>query len=203
MKNLTRSEKAWITFRDRWLTDKYNLLCVSEFGFNDRTEIPYYLNSYEEIEFICENSKNVYEIANYYLRAIRESYEDYTINAIIAENLRKFSLSNFRQFGDINQLNEDIEKNYLTKQKCLSIDIQAMEMSECYSRNISPQDIVDFVVSYPKGTKTYVNESKILIDKLEQRFYELTTFNIKKYYCEHLVSKVEKNYNYESEECPF
>lgn len=203
MINLKRSEKAWITFRDRWLTDKYNLLCVSEFGFTDRTEIPYYLNSYEEIEFICENSKNIYEIANYYLRAIRESYEDYTINAIIAENIRRFSLSNFRKFGDINNLSEDIEKHYLTKQKCLSIDIQAMEMSESYSRNISPQDIVDFVILYPKGTHTYINESKILIDKLEQRFYELTTFNIKKYYCQHLVSKVEKNFFYESEECPF
>lgn len=199
---LTSSQKAWITFRDRWICEKTHFVgCVADFAHQYVTDVCPFFQEHEIDRYILENSNNPYELAKLYLKAKRENYEDLTVEGIIAVNIGKFPLQSFRRFGDINCLTDEIRENYLSDTG-LPIDVQAQQMTEMYCREITPQDIVEFVFLYPKR-----NYKESFLQKIEDAFHACTSFNIRSYYAEYLVSVCEgeevKEPCNDTIECPF
>jgi hypothetical protein len=199
---LTRSQKAWVTFRDRWICEKTHLVgSVADFANEFVSEVCPFFAPHEVDRYILENSNNPYELAKLYLKAKRERYEDLSIEGIIADNIGSFPLSSFRRFGDANCLTDEITENYISDAG-LSIDVQAQQITETYYREITPQDIVEFVFLYPKR-----NYKESFLKQVEKAFHACTSFNIKPYYAEYLVSVCENQEEtineIEHEDCPF
>lgn len=183
---LTGSRKAWITFRDKWICEKTHFVSsVADFAYQYVTEVCPFLLPHEIDRYFLENSNNPYELAKVYLNAKRAQYKDLTTEGIIADNIGKFPLQSFRRFGDINCLTDEIRENYLSDTG-LPIDVQAQQMTETYYREISPQDIVEFVFLYPKR-----NYKESFLAQVEKAFHACTSFNIRGYYAEYLVSMCE------------
>lgn len=85
------------------------------------------------------------------------SYGDYK-ERLIAENLGRIRSEDFAQFGDKNQASKIMRMNFFGKNS-VPLDVQAQEMSYQFNPNgdgtdISPQDIVDFVIKHQKSPKS-------------------------------------------------
>jgi hypothetical protein len=200
---LTASQKAWITFRDKWLINEleYEIESVADFATKYRTDVPPFLRQHEEPDYIYENSQNPYEVCKQYLLALRKA--EGTKAAFIAENLCAFPEESFARFGDRNWLTDKIRVNYC-KPDGIQIDVAAQEITASTGITTSPQDIVDFVVLYPAGPGSYFKQS---VKRWEKLFHQLTTFTMKDYYAQYLIDVCENVMNpltaVSHEDCPF
>jgi hypothetical protein len=116
--------------------------------------------------------------------------------SIIDEFLTPFPKENFEQHGDKNWL-PDVSKSWFDK-KGLKLDTQIKEMNSVHSFEeelaIGFDDVIEFVRSYKRNE--YRNPEWMRMKEIEARFKELTTFQLKEYYVEHLEKACCPRYNF-------
>jgi hypothetical protein len=113
-----------------------------------------------------------------YIELLEGEYEDLSPEGIIAQHIRPTPKKSFCRFGDRNHMSGSIKKNYIHEDGT-PLDTQAQNLSLQFDRShggreFSPQDLVDFILSYPKGPKSYVSEHEQMLSELSDHYYEVT-----------------------------
>lgn len=143
-------------------------------------------NDYANPEKIARAGLNPRELRDAYNRAREEEKGDLTTR-VISENLGRIKKEEFDRYGDRNlrQGEKGMVLNYFAgakrKEKALPIDIQAQNMSRIANREISPNDIVDFITS--RGSRNTNKSSEIA-----ERYQKVTGLPI----TTHIESKITK-----------
>lgn len=157
------------------------------------------------INLIISQPAEIIALIQDYIVAENESRETETLDSFIAEWLHKTDEDSFCRFGDRNHLTKEIRRNYIKKDG-IPLDIQAQEMSEVSGREITAEDLYQFIISNPKGQTTYRNEAGIRADEIKALFKEKTgitlTPDLVKAY-QKVVQKLLTKPSEQYEECPF
>ncbi|MGV6830324.1 MAG: LPD38 domain-containing protein [bacterium] len=101
---------------------------------------------------------------------------------VIAEGLGKIDKQSYIRFGDRNNIGVSKARTYFGKinkntgkSEGTAIDVKAQELSETSGIEITPQDIVDHIDSFPNGkSEVYKSIKDAQIKPLQDRFTELT-----------------------------
>jgi hypothetical protein len=155
-----------------------------EFNHGEKAKVDDNWNMFDpDIQgYVAQSSENPYEIASIYGMQQPVSMLN-TKEMMIAEyGMGKFKPESFYQHGDRNLITADLAKNYFPKKNNLAeqrraadIDATAKEMSDHYGVEITPQDIIDFMVKHEKGVEAALqmvdSDAKFLAEK---SFKELT-----------------------------
>lgn len=131
---------------------------------------------------ISEESKNPSEVASAYVDALETTQgvgRDVISDGIASSGIR-FTRESFLRFSDINQLEgkRQIQLNYFTKELRQTIDVSAKEISGDIGVEVTPQNIVDFVLEFPNGPRQYLGQTNPIAEKLASRFRELTGIDL-------------------------
>jgi hypothetical protein len=103
--------------------------------------------------------------------------EDLSTDGILAEEISTTTHKSFCNNGDRNYLTKHIEKNYISEDG-LSIDVQLDIMNETYGGQITPDDFISFIVSYPDGRDAYLSEYQLKKQQISSDFNQLVGFNL-------------------------
>lgn len=117
------------------------------------------------------------EILNNYAFELLNSYEDLSIQGIIAYELRKTTEVSFNRWADKNYMNKSLKKHYISEQGT-PLDLQVKYINDEYNKDITEQDLVDFILSHPNGQETYKNEHQILVEGLASDFFAHTGISV-------------------------
>ena len=133
----------------------------------------------EADEYTLENTNNPIEVVEVYARQKPEGQPLSTVEQMIAEmGIGKITPESFKKYGDKNNIDSSIVFAYFKGkrgQKALPIDVVAKEMSDHYGVEIEPQDIVDFMVRFPKGEYSALKESENSVAvSAREKFEKLT-----------------------------
>lgn len=120
-----------------------------------------------------ENPDDPVQMIRSYLYALERSYEDLSLAGIIAQNIRPTTQKSFFRYGDRNALSPTISRHYLDDQEGTPLDVQAQNLSISYEREINPEDLVDFILTY-ENPKSYQSEVEQEMNALESRFKTIT-----------------------------
>jgi len=99
-----------------------------------------------------------------------------TIENIIAEfGIGRVTSSSWKRFGDRKVTGMSLAKSYLDGKRAIGIDEVAREMSDHYEVEVTPQDIVDFMMRFPngEGSAFKLTENEVA-HSAKERFQELT-----------------------------
>ncbi len=149
-----------------------------EMSYDVVAEAPSGLNEEEIKRFTVENSKNPLEIAQMYVMEPRESKLD-TIEQMIADyGLGKLTQKGFERFGDRNLITGGMAKTYFNKEGT-PIDVRAKEMSDYYGVEITPKNVIDFMIAYPSGASQAVKAGETRVAReAAERFKDLTGIDL-------------------------
>lgn len=154
-------------------------------------------------KYVLENSENPLEIAELWLRCKADADSWMSRESIIDTFLSPFPKENFEQHGDKNWLS-DVSKSWFLKEG-LPMDTQIKEMNSVYGfeeeLQIGFDDVIEFVRTYRRNE--YRNPEQVRLKEIEARFKEITTFQIKDYYVEHLIKMCRPSYTFTDETVPF
>lgn len=163
-----------------------------DFGKGERfnevvTELPSGLNEEEGKRYIVENSKNPLEVIEMYVVEPKESKLTTEEQMIADYGLGKLTQAGFERFGDENLITGGMAKTYFNKEGT-PIDVRAKEMSDYYGKEITPQDIVNFMIAYPSGASqaVRVGETRVAREAAE-RFKELTGIDLNSKVAERII----------------
>jgi hypothetical protein len=84
-----------------------------------------------------------------YKQAVYEWDEDLSTFGIIAKEIQWIRKSCFERWGDRNHIDRVITRNWF-EEKAFPLDVQLQEINEMHFRNIEPDDVVDFIITYPR-----------------------------------------------------
>lgn len=151
------------------------------------TELPSGLNEEEGKRFIVENSKNPLEVVEIYAAEPKESKLTTEEQMIADYGLGKLKQAGFERFGDPNLITGGMARTYFNKEGA-PIDVVAKEMSDYYEKEITPQDIIDFMTAYPSGASQAVRmgETRVAIEAA-QRFKDLTGVDLNSKVAERII----------------
>ena len=153
------------------------------------TEIPSGLSDKEINRFVVDHSQNPLELASIYLNEPSESKLSGKEFQIAQFGLGKLTPESFARFGDKNLLNRSIALTYLSAKEGTPIDVIAKEMSDYYGTDITPQDIVDFMVNHPRGTEYALREGESMVAReAADKFNQLTGLNLNKTNAEKIIN---------------
>lgn len=160
-------------------------------------------NDYKNIMVELMQYDNIWEVIYQYIEVMNIDPKSYTsIEGIIAEEIRPTSEESFCRWGDRNHLTKDIKKQYLSKNDYLTLDIQIMIINEEYNKDITENDLIEFICKYPKGSHTYKNEIQVQKEEIMQQFESITKFKLTENFIKTYLLKTQ-NIIESSEECPF
>lgn len=152
------------------------------------TELPSGLNEEEGKRFIVENSKNPLEVVEMYAAEPKESKLTTEEQLIADYGLGKLTQQGFERFGDENLITGGMARTYFNKQEGTPIDVRAKEMSDYYGKEITPQDIIDFMIAYPSGASQAVRMGETRVAKeAAARFQELTGIDLNSKVAERII----------------
>jgi hypothetical protein len=142
------------------------------------SEVPSGLSDEEGKRFIIENSKNPLEVLETYAAEPKESKLTTEEQLIADYGLGKLTQKGFKRFGDENLITGGMALTYFNKEGT-PIDVRAKEMSDYYGKEITPQDIINFMIAYPSGASQAVRmgESRVAREAAE-KFKELTGIDL-------------------------
>lgn len=193
----------------RAVLDAYKQEHINEFRSANFIEGHYDMSADDMALEVAENSSNPQEVALEWLNqpADKMGYKD----QMIMEHLGAFPLASFRRFGDKNQLaGTNIRRNYLSEEGT-ALDVQAANISETAGIDISEEDIIEFVMQFPRGQQTAAGHNPIR-QRLAERFLHLTGFEPDEAYAHQLNSlstldsmpeAVQQSIWEECDDCPF
>ena len=156
---------------------------VSELGQWEPLEMPD-TRSWKKLNaHILEHCQNPAELAMCYFQVVAYDPKDGSRAGYLNENLKPFPRTSFIQFGDKNWIS-DVSAGWFDREG-QSLDVQAMELSEGFGKEISIDDIIGFVRDYRKGG--YRTPHQVLVKKYEDKWMELTGFRMTEKYLIHLA----------------
>ena len=156
-------------------------------------------NEAEVDEHLLVHSENPLELARLWQSYRAEANAYMSIEVVLHECLRPFPKDDFTQNGDANWL-PDVSKSWF-KKTGLNLDVQVDEINEMAPFVITMDDVLEFVRKWKPGA--FVSPPAIMLERIEERWKELTTFKIKDYYVEHLIKSAMIVQAYSTEETPF
>lgn len=150
-------------------------------------ELPSGLNEEEGKRFIVENSKNPLEVVEIYAAEPKESKLTTEEQMIADYGLGKLKQAGFERFGDPNLITGGMARTYFNKEGA-PIDVVAKEMSDYYEKEITPQDIIDFMTAYPSGASQAVRMGETRVAReAAQRFKDLTGVDLNSKVAERII----------------
>lgn len=128
---------------------------AEEFDFSvgkEVTDFPEEVKTTEDAKgYIIENSENPLQLAEVYVGEEPTQNGISDIERMIADfGVGKVKGKSYNSFGDRNKMTLGKAKHYISKDG-RSIDVVAAEMSDHYGVEITPQDVVDFIDTFPNG----------------------------------------------------
>ncbi|MGR3809591.1 hypothetical protein [Jiulongibacter sp. NS-SX5] len=172
--------KASHSSKDRIICEKLDLDEIAEIKEVSAVNIPEGMDFNELNEFILNESENPADIAASWLEV--DQMEDDSIAGFIDENLSPVTKESFERWGDVNTIDQ-VSPSWFKKDG-LHIDIAAMKLTEIFGKEITEQDIVDYLTTYRKGR--YKSSVDFLSDRYKSRFYQITGFKLTVAYAKHL-----------------
>lgn len=133
--------------------------------------------SMQQIEqHVAETSQNPSELATLWLYSEREGEVLSSVEESVLRNgIGSTTTQSFDRFGDRNYRNNALARTYLNNEKGVPLDEIAREISDREGIEVTPQDLVDFMVRFPNGGAERTFQSKAA-ETAATRFEELTGF---------------------------
>ena len=143
-------------------------------------------------EYIVENTKSPTQLVEIYLKEEPISAEDNLSQkefAIVTsgEGITGIRNSSFNRFGDKNNKTLSIGRRYLTGEKGRTLDSVAVDITNKTGVEVTPQDIVDFMMKFPNGVKEGGESNVAKLAK--QRFEKLTNIPLTNKIAEKVVEQ--------------
>lgn len=171
---------------DRLICAKLGIYTVAHLA-QVPTELPESLFEMRDQDaYLIENSQNPLELARLWKHYRNEVSMFVSVESVLAEYLDQFPRENFERWGDSNKLDQ-VGKTWF-RRSGTPIDVQVQEINEVAPITVSIEDVVDFVATWRIGS--YRSPMEQTLRRIEERFREVTTFRIKDYYADHLISMV-------------
>jgi hypothetical protein len=133
-------------------------------------------------QFILTECLNPADLAASYLEMLTLQDVDTSADGLIDAHLTTTTKASFERWGDVNRLS-DVSPSWFEKTGT-PLDVQAMNISESVGREITENDMVEYLTTYRKNK--YKSTSKLIIEQYEARFEQLTGFRLTEKYAEHL-----------------
>ena len=168
---------------DRLICAKFGIYTVAHLA-QLPTQVPEIMWDEAQIdEHLLEYSENPLELAKLWRHYHNEARLFVSAESVLAEYLNAFPKADFGRWGDPNCLG-DVSKSWFRKSG-INLDVQVDEINEVAPIRITIDDIIEFVKKWKPGA--YKSPAQEMVERIEERFKELTTFRIKEYYAEHLL----------------
>ncbi len=104
-----------------------------------------------------------------------KNYEyDYQLDSYIAKNIGKTNWKSFCRWGDRNKATNALILFWIKKDG-ISLDEQAMFMSEEYGHEILPDQLANFMAEHDRGLNTFEPLAKVA--ELKKTFKDIVGFN--------------------------
>lgn len=146
---------------------------------------------------------NPVQIVLEYLELMKRESEDLTLSGVIASDIRPTTKKSWFRYGDRNCLSASLSRNYIHAEGT-PLDTQAQNMSITHGREITPDDLVEFILMYENGAASYSSE----IEKEKARLSNLYKQMVGATLTDKFVSRFESEFINKvsqevSEEAPF
>lgn len=92
-----------------------------------------------------------------YLQLMQREELDLTHYGLIASEIRPTTEKSFLRYGDRNCITPALTRNYIHSEGT-PLDTQAQNMSITHGREITPDDLVEFILMYEHGAASYASE---------------------------------------------
>lgn len=149
-------------------------------------------------EHLLAESENPLELAKLWKHYRNEARLFVSVESVLDEYLNPFPKGDFERWGDAHCL-DSVNKKWF-KKSGTNLDVQVDEINEVAPIKVTLDDIILFVQRWKPGT--YQSPAQNMLERIEERFKELTSFRIKDYYADHLLRS--SMHTHEStEEVPF
>jgi len=89
-------------------------------------------------------------------------------------NMTKITGKSWNRFADRNMMTMTIARAYLSSKEGRGIDQIATEASSTLEMEVTPQDVVDFILRYPNGSQMFERQNTPEYLDAADRFYKLT-----------------------------
>lgn len=195
--------KASHSYKDRQLGDKFMVNSLAEFSTWEALDLEG-CTSWKKVHTkILEECENPGDLAACYLELLCDVKADYSKSGFLNDNLSPFPRNSFIRFGDKHWV-VDVSPSWFDV-KGVELDVQAMELSGMFGKEVSIDDIIGFVMDYRKGK--YKTAYEVYLKRYEERWLEWCGFKLTKKYAEHLrdvlEGKAEKFADLTTEPTPF
>jgi hypothetical protein len=195
--------KASHSYKDRQLKEKFMVESLAEFSTWEALDLEG-CNSWKKIHNkILEECENPADLAACYLELLNDVKADYSKAGFLNDNLSPFPRTSFIQFGDKHWIS-DVSAAWFSAEG-VALDVQAMELSGMFGKEISIDDIICFVRDYRKGK--YKSAYQIYLQRYEERWMDWCGFRLTKKYAEHLTKVLDESIevveNEKTESVPF
>lgn len=133
----------------------------------------------QSLQEVIDNSENPYQLADIYTNEEPTTQPLNTVERMIADyGIGKTTNASFTRFGDRNNITQSLSKSYLVGQfskEGVPLDSTAKEMTDHYGVEISPGDLIDFMVRFPNGASQALKLVESEVAQLAaQKFQKLT-----------------------------
>jgi hypothetical protein len=181
--------KASHSYKDRQLCEKFEVSAVAEFASWKPMNLEGCKTWKKVHDRILEECENPADLAACYLELIGDVKADYSKAGFLNENLSPFPRMSFINFGDKNWIS-DVSAAWFAANG-VALDVQAMELSGMFGKEISVDDIIGFVRDFRKGK--YKSAYEVYLKRYEERWLDWCGFRLTRKYAEHLRSILEGN----------
>lgn len=177
-------QKASHSYKDKMICEKMNVEKLEDTISLEMTEYQASMSVENMSQNILDNSENPADIASCWLELYNQN--DDSIDGFLNENLRPTTKESFERWGDKNHL-LSVSPSWFSKDG-LPLDVQAMQLTEGYGKDINENDIISYLITYRKGKyKSFYSQ---LAEKYEEKFEQLFSFKLSRSYAEHLMAVV-------------
>lgn len=152
---------------------------------NRPTVIPDGLAMGEVDEFLMVHSENPFELATLWIKTKADAENWVSKESILNEWLTGIRKEDFEHYGDKNHAG-DVSRKWWVKDS-VALDAKLLEINgmQLLNAEITFEDAIDFIKANKPGS--WKNPAFALVQRIEERFKQATTFRIKEYYVEHLL----------------
>jgi hypothetical protein len=124
--------------------------------------------------FKRSNRRKVRKLAQEIIDLQFEIDDDFSKEAIIARELGKTKWESFCRFGSRRNATPGLILYWIDR-KAMSLDEQAMWMTEKHSREFTPDDLAEFMMNYDRGKSLYEPYQKLV--ELKSAFKHIAGFH--------------------------
>jgi hypothetical protein len=150
------------------------------------TEVPDDMGLAEMDEHLAQHSENAYELATLWLRLRGDAEAWVSKESVLNEWLTGVKKEDFERWGDKNHAGDVSRKWWNAEAVSLDGVLHEINDMELLNEEITFEDAIEFIKAHKPGG--YVNPVWGMVARVERRFKEITTFRLKDYYVDHLLS---------------